>query len=324
MKRLTILGSTGSIGRSTLALRRGRCPRGLRGRGAGRRPGRGGAGRPGAAGFAPASPWSPTRARYGALREALAGSGIEAAAGPQAVVEAAARPADWTMAAIVGSAGLHSALAVLERGGTLALANKETPGLRRGDRAGRGGPHRRHAAAGGQRAQRHLPGARHQDPALIEKIVLTASGGPFRNADAGHDAGGDAGDGGEAPDLVDGRQDLGRQRHHDEQGPRADRGRPAVPGAGGADRGAGAPAIHRARHGAVCRWLRHRPARHAGHADADRALPGLADPDAGDAAAARPGGARPAGILRPRPASASRRCAWRGRRCRRAVAPPLS
>lgn len=60
------------------------------------------------------------------LREHLAGSGIEAAAGARAIAEAAARPADWTLSAIVGAAGLPPGLAVLERGGTLALANKET------------------------------------------------------------------------------------------------------------------------------------------------------------------------------------------------------
>ena len=60
------------------------------------------------------------------LRAALAGSGIEAAAGPAALVEAAARPADWTLSAIVGAAGLAPGLAALGRGGTLALANKES------------------------------------------------------------------------------------------------------------------------------------------------------------------------------------------------------
>ncbi|WP_374635078.1 1-deoxy-D-xylulose-5-phosphate reductoisomerase [Paracoccus sp. (in: a-proteobacteria)] len=60
------------------------------------------------------------------LRAALAGTGIEAAAGTQAITEAAARPADWTLSAIVGAAGLPPGLAVLRRGGTLALANKET------------------------------------------------------------------------------------------------------------------------------------------------------------------------------------------------------
>lgn len=60
------------------------------------------------------------------LRAALAGSGILAAAGPAAIAEAAARPADWTLSAIVGAAGLPPGLEVLARGGTLALANKET------------------------------------------------------------------------------------------------------------------------------------------------------------------------------------------------------
>lgn len=60
------------------------------------------------------------------LRDALAGTGIETAAGPGAIVEAADRPADWTLSAIVGAAGLPPGLRVLERGGTLALANKET------------------------------------------------------------------------------------------------------------------------------------------------------------------------------------------------------
>ncbi|MGA0617225.1 1-deoxy-D-xylulose-5-phosphate reductoisomerase [Paracoccus sp. KR1-242] len=60
------------------------------------------------------------------LRAALAGSGIEAAAGPAAIAEAAARPADWTLSAIIGAAGLPPGLEVLRRGGILALANKES------------------------------------------------------------------------------------------------------------------------------------------------------------------------------------------------------
>ncbi|TRW98264.1 1-deoxy-D-xylulose-5-phosphate reductoisomerase [Paracoccus sp. M683] len=61
-----------------------------------------------------------------ALRDALAGSGVQAAAGTAALIEAAARPADWTLSAIVGSAGLAPGLTALRRGGTLALANKES------------------------------------------------------------------------------------------------------------------------------------------------------------------------------------------------------
>ena len=62
----------------------------------------------------------------GALREALSGSGVQAAAGATALLEAAARPADWTMSAIVGAAGLAPGLKALEQGATLALANKES------------------------------------------------------------------------------------------------------------------------------------------------------------------------------------------------------
>ena len=62
---------------------------------------------------------------YTALRQALAGTGIDVAAGPEAVVAAAALPADWTMAAITGAAGLAATLAAIRRGAVVALANKE-------------------------------------------------------------------------------------------------------------------------------------------------------------------------------------------------------
>jgi 1-deoxy-D-xylulose-5-phosphate reductoisomerase len=64
-------------------------------------------------------------AAYGELKDALAGSGIEAAAGEGALIEAAQRPADWLMAAISGAVGLKPTLAAIERGATVALANKE-------------------------------------------------------------------------------------------------------------------------------------------------------------------------------------------------------
>jgi 1-deoxy-D-xylulose-5-phosphate reductoisomerase len=63
---------------------------------------------------------------YTALKAALAGTGIEAAAGTDALVEAAALGADWTMAAIVGQAGLAPTLASIRQGKTVALANKES------------------------------------------------------------------------------------------------------------------------------------------------------------------------------------------------------
>jgi len=118
-----------------------------------------------------------------ALREALAGSGIEAAAGPEAVIEAAGRPVDWTMAAIVGAAGLRATLAALECGRTVAIANKESL-VCAGEIV---------LAVAARTGATLLPcDSEHnavfqaldtKDPALIEKIVLTASGGPFRTAD---------------------------------------------------------------------------------------------------------------------------------------------
>jgi 1-deoxy-D-xylulose-5-phosphate reductoisomerase len=59
------------------------------------------------------------------LRDALAGTGTECGAGESAVIEAAARPADWVMAAVSGAAGLKPALAAVDRGAAVALANKE-------------------------------------------------------------------------------------------------------------------------------------------------------------------------------------------------------
>jgi 1-deoxy-D-xylulose-5-phosphate reductoisomerase len=59
------------------------------------------------------------------LREALAGTGIEAAGGQEALCEAAERPVDMTVAAIVGTAGLAPTMRAVKRGGTIALANKE-------------------------------------------------------------------------------------------------------------------------------------------------------------------------------------------------------
>jgi 1-deoxy-D-xylulose-5-phosphate reductoisomerase len=64
-------------------------------------------------------------AGYRQLKEALAGTNIAVAAGPDAVIEAASRPAEWVMAAIVGAAGLQPTLTAVRRGATVALANKE-------------------------------------------------------------------------------------------------------------------------------------------------------------------------------------------------------
>lgn len=118
--------------------------------------------------------------KFAALREALAGSGIEVAAGRAAVVDAAARPSDTVMAAIVGAAGLEPALAAVRRGAILALANKECV-------VAAGDVFRR--ALDASRAtvipvdSEHNAAFQLLDFAqshAIDKVTLTASGGPFR------------------------------------------------------------------------------------------------------------------------------------------------
>ena len=118
---------------------------------------------------------------YAALKDALGGSGVELAAGPDAVVEAAARPADWTMAAIVGAAGLRSTLAALARGGTMALANKESLVCAAElvmEAARQGGATLLPVDSEHNAIFQCLHG---DDPRGIDRIVLTASGGPFRD-----------------------------------------------------------------------------------------------------------------------------------------------
>ena len=119
-------------------------------------------------------------ARLDALREALAGTGVEVAAGDQAVIEAAARPADWIMAAIVGAAGLRSAWAAAATGATLALANKESlvccgPALI--ERVRRSGGRLLPVDSEHSAIHQVFP---HEAPERVAKLVLTASGGPFR------------------------------------------------------------------------------------------------------------------------------------------------
>ena len=121
-------------------------------------------------------------ASHNVLRDALAGSGITFAAGPEAVLEAAERDAEWTMCAITGAAGLASTLAAIRRGKAVALANKEAlvcageVMLRAVAEAGAtllpvDSEHNAifQSMADGNRG-------------AIERIILTASGGPFRTA----------------------------------------------------------------------------------------------------------------------------------------------
>jgi 1-deoxy-D-xylulose-5-phosphate reductoisomerase len=115
------------------------------------------------------------------LRAALAGSGTAAAAGPAAVVEAADRPADWVMSAIVGAAGLAPGLRALEHGGTLALANKEslvTAGILLMATAARHGARILPVDSEHSAIFQALAG---EDIATVERIILTASGGALRD-----------------------------------------------------------------------------------------------------------------------------------------------
>ena len=177
-RSITILGATGSIGASTIDLIR-------RNRGRFRVEAVTAARNAGAlaklarelnASFAAVS----DTASYAELKSALAGSGIAAGAGEDAVVEAAQRPADMVMGAITGAAGLRPTLAAADRGAIVALANKETLVCA-------GNLFMRRAAAAGATVlpvdsehnaifQALAAGTREN----VHRIILTASGGPFR------------------------------------------------------------------------------------------------------------------------------------------------
>jgi 1-deoxy-D-xylulose-5-phosphate reductoisomerase len=121
---------------------------------------------------------------YQQLAEGLAGSGIAVAAGARAVVEAAERPADWVMSSIVGAAGLAPTMAAVRRGAVVGLANKESL-VCAGDLM---------MAEVARSGATLLPvDSEHSaifqvfdfaHPETVEKITLTASGGPFRTWDA--------------------------------------------------------------------------------------------------------------------------------------------
>jgi len=115
------------------------------------------------------------------LRAALAGSGIEAAAGAEAIAQAADRPADWVMSAIVGAAGLVPGFRALRHGGTLALANKEslvTAGPLLMAEAKRCGARILPVDSEHSAVFQALIG---EDIASVERIIITASGGAFRD-----------------------------------------------------------------------------------------------------------------------------------------------
>ena len=115
-----------------------------------------------------------------ALKEALAGTGIESGAGESALVEAAARDAEIVITAIVGAAGLPPTMAAVKRGAQIGIANKETLVC--------AGPVVTAAAAAHGATLLPVDSEHnaifqvfpHADPAQVERIILTASGGPFR------------------------------------------------------------------------------------------------------------------------------------------------
>jgi len=178
VRSVTVLGATGSIGDSTMDLLRGARDRYRVEAVTGNSNVQGLAklAREFGARFAAVA----DPARLSELREALAGSGIESGAGESAIIEAAARPADWVMAAVSGAAGLKPALAAVDRGATVALANKECL-VCAGDffmeRAAKAGAcilpsdseHNAlfQALASGNRDE-------------LVRVIITASGGPFR------------------------------------------------------------------------------------------------------------------------------------------------
>ena len=180
-RRVAVLGSTGSVGVSTLDLLD--------------KAGEAGsatvevvaltAGRNVEALIAQAKRWRPKlaviadEAGYAALKDGLSGSGVEAAAGAAAVEAAADAGADWVMAAIVGSAGLAPALRAARSGATLALANKESlicagPELLRVARESGG------AVVPVDSEHSAIFQVLQQGSAGVARLVLTASGGPFR------------------------------------------------------------------------------------------------------------------------------------------------
>jgi 1-deoxy-D-xylulose-5-phosphate reductoisomerase len=120
-------------------------------------------------------------ARYGILKELLSGSGVVAAAGPDALIEAAQRPADWVMAAIMGAAGLRPTFEAAAQGTHVALANKEclvSAGQVFLDAVSRSGAVLLPVDSEHSAVFQAIDASAGED---VERITLTASGGPFRS-----------------------------------------------------------------------------------------------------------------------------------------------
>lgn len=179
MRRVSILGATGSIGRNTIDLI-ARAPQEYR---VVALTGAGNVARLAADARRLRAEVAVTAdaSRLAELRAALDGSGVEAAAGPQALLEAAARPVDWVMSAIVGAAGLAPGLKALEQGATLALANKETlvcAGRLVLETAAAHGATLLPVDSEHSAVFQALVG---EDIVAVERVIITASGGAFRD-----------------------------------------------------------------------------------------------------------------------------------------------
>jgi 1-deoxy-D-xylulose-5-phosphate reductoisomerase len=116
-----------------------------------------------------------------ALRTRLSGTGIEARGGPDAVCDAARMGADWTMAAIVGTAGLRPVMAALETGGTVALANKEALVSAGAVMTAAARAHSTTLLPVDSEHNAVFQCLDRTAPERVRKIILTASGGPFRS-----------------------------------------------------------------------------------------------------------------------------------------------
>ena len=177
-RTLSVFGATGSVGLSTLDLVRQHCDKyrvvALTANGNAAELAKL------AKEFEPEIAVVADEAAYPALKDALAGTMIKAAAGPGALVEAAQMGADWTMAAIVGCAGLPPTMAAIAAGKTVALANKEAL-VSAGDlmmaAVERSGATLLPVDSEHNAIFQCLAGGRIDQ---VRKITLTASGGPFR------------------------------------------------------------------------------------------------------------------------------------------------
>src|ERR1700761_2420211 len=178
VRSITVLGATGSIGDSTMDLLRG-APERYRVEAL--------TGNSNVQGLAKLAREFKPRfvavadpARLSELREALAGTGIACGAGESAIIEAAARPAEWVMAAVSGAAGLKPARAAVDRGATAAVENKECL-VCAGDifmqRAAKAGACILPADSEHNALFQALSSGNREE---LVRVIITASGGPFR------------------------------------------------------------------------------------------------------------------------------------------------